>query len=206
MQVLQHTPREGVGTLLALVHHGVVRAALGMGRFWRKGVPIGDRHLALVEQWPHPRRHDVELLIVVPADVVGAQHLQALPHRQVGAANENCIWKAVVSRHSASVTEGPGDDHRHDHRFAGACRHLAADACERLPVFSCLHVAEAREESIAHHVRECGLLASQHLLVIPHRHIRIATDRAASGEDLVDVNDRLDCFDLAEKQPSSSVL
>jgi len=205
VQITQHAAGEGVRALLALVHHDVALAALGVRALRRELVPVGDQHLALVQLGHQLRRDDVEGLVVVVLDV-GAQHLQALEDGEVRAHHQRRIRKTLIARMAAAVAEGPGDQHRHNDRLAAAGGHLAAVAGQGGAAVLIGLVRQGRKDLGRLLEDEGGLAARHQRPVVLQRELRLGPKaHPAGGENFVEVDDRFDGLTLAEEQAPRAV-
>jgi len=129
IEVAEAAAGEGFRPFRPLVHHLERFAALGVGRFGQKMVPVRHLDLAALQQGAHLLGDDVKFLVVV-AGVVRPQHLQPLLDGQVGADDEEGVGEALVAGHLAPVAEGPRGEHGHDDGLAAAGGHLDAHARE----------------------------------------------------------------------------
>ena len=131
-KLAQAVSGKGLVGLLALLDHGIALAAFAVFGFRRKEMPVGDQDLAGSQKVAILRGHEIELGVVVITPAVRPEDLEALLDRQIRAADEHGVGKAVIARHPGAVAEGPGDEHRHDDGLAAAGGHLAAKSCQGL--------------------------------------------------------------------------
>ena len=92
-------------------------------------VPVAHHHAAPAQLVEQRGRDDAELPVVV-VGVRRLQDRQAALDGEAGGDHQDGAGEAAVLRVGRLVEHLPGDDHRHDHRLAGAGRHLRAPARE----------------------------------------------------------------------------
>ena len=133
-QVFEHPLGEDLARLRPLVDHRPGLVTLLVLGLRREAVPVGHQHPPGLEQRPVLHRHQVEGGVVV-AFRLGAQHLQPLLHGQVRATDQDGARELPAAGIGGAIAEGPGDQHRHDHRLARAGGHLAAQPSQRHGLF-----------------------------------------------------------------------
>ncbi len=204
-QLSEPVEGEGVVRLLPLVDDPIARVPFGVLALQRQGVPVRDEDLPLAQVVPVLRRHQVELVVVVVRNL-GPEHLQAPPHRQVRADDEDRPREVPRPGVPAAVAERPGDEHSHDDRLPRPRRHLAAEARQRQEVGIGRPVDERRvlEEAPIRDLFPPRLLPLQeepHVLV---GHLEVLEPRPARSPrepQLEEVDRRLHRLPLAEEEP-----
>src|SRR5687768_7704188 len=129
-QLAQPILRERVWRLLSLVDNPVTYGALTVSALERKGMRVGDQHLAAAQQRTVLRRDQIAAVV----EVLGRLRLQALEAfapgkvrraQRDGARQGRARWIA------AAVSERPRDTHSHQSSVAAGCCHLPGEPPQR---------------------------------------------------------------------------
>ena len=148
-------------------------------------MPIGNQHLPLVQQRTQFRGDEREFIVVV-VHSFRTQDLEALLNRQVWTDNQRGGRKPFVGRHFPAVAKRPSDEHRHHHGLAAACRHFASVADEFREFWRVRRVYQFAE--------------------LRRAELRFKPRPSAAPDNLNEVDNRLNRFALAEKQPMLQII
>ena len=185
VEFTQHAPCKSVRCLLAFVDNIVGLPTFVMRRLQRELMPIGNQHLPFIQQRTQFRRDKREFIVVV-VHSFRTQDLEALLNCQVWTDNQRGGREPFVGRHFAAVAKRPGDEHRHHHSLAAACRHFAAVADKLL---------QARRIRRVYQFAEFRRTES-----------RFKPRPSVAAENLNEVDNRLNRFALTEKQPMLQII
>jgi hypothetical protein len=153
-------------------------------------MPVRDQDLAGSQKVVVGGRHEIELGVVIIAPGVRPENLEALLDRQIRAANEHGVGKAVIARHPGAVAKSPGDDHRHHDGLAAPGGHLTGKSCQGLH-----RAVRHLPEEIEIGVGKLGVPAWLAPLTI-----------ATISSDFIQKDHRLRRFDLTEEKAPRPVL
>ena len=129
IEIAQHTPGKHRWGLWPLVDHRVGPIPFFVFRLRCKGMPVGNQHLALLQQGPVFDWHEVKGRVIVLRPL-WSQHLQPFLDGQVRATDQHGMRKFLALGIHATITERPGNEHSHDYRFARSSGHFTAQTTQ----------------------------------------------------------------------------